>query len=129
MPSSDTNNFISAETAALLRLEELRAQTAEKQEKIEELKIQQQEITVLDNCMKSNSNCWQDLQKNNTTALDKVVETTNYVVKANGEGLDKMICGNEIASSMHLSRFGSGEPEAKNRETEKVRGLRRQVLS
>ena len=95
MPSSDTNNFISAETAALLRLEELRAQTAEKQEKIEELKLQQQEITVLESCMKSNSNCWQDLQKNNTTALDKVVETTNYVVKANGEGLDKMICGNE----------------------------------
>jgi len=39
--------------------------------------------------------CWQDLHKNNTTALDKVVETTNHVVKANGEGLDKIIGGNE----------------------------------
>jgi len=102
MPSSATNNSISAETAAFLRLEELRAETSrnnkeavEKQKKIEELKALQQENTIFEGCMKSNTNCWQDLQKNNTTALDKVVETTNHVVKANGEGLDKIIGGNE----------------------------------
>lgn len=95
MSSSTNHGSISAETAVLLRLEELRAETsrnnkeaAEKQEKIEEKKLLQQENTILNNCMTSNSNCWKDLQKNNTTALDTVV-------KANGEGLDKMISGNE----------------------------------